>query len=287
VVRHGELARRIGRNPSSIRRLFTAQRTRPELRLIVSIADELGARVEITAHESAHASSLATPQGGVVQRGGAEWGLDAALAPRCRLRLVPFVPRWMICTDGRVGTGVMKRTPVMLRPRGRGQDETAGQELLQTWPPPERLLDSRIGLPRPQRLRGGMNALDPEPLLRFLHEQGVAHILIGGVAVAAHGYPRSSNDLDLVPAPDSANLRRLARALALLHARPAELGDFSAGGSQQMRRAPTIWPAVGTFASRPIWVRSMSCSGSLGSTQMIYMPSLIARLSRSHSATCP
>ncbi|MGA2471543.1 MAG: helix-turn-helix transcriptional regulator [Solirubrobacteraceae bacterium] len=44
-----ELARRIGRNPSSIRRLFTAQTARPELPLIVSIADELGARVEITA----------------------------------------------------------------------------------------------------------------------------------------------------------------------------------------------------------------------------------------------
>ena len=117
----------------------------------------------------------------------------------------------------------------MLRPRGRGQDETAGQELLRTWSPPGRLLDSRIGLPKPQRLPGEMNALDPEPLLRFLHEQGVAHILIGGVAVAAHGYPRSSNDLDLVPAPDSANLGRLARALALLHARPAELDDFSAG----------------------------------------------------------
>jgi transcriptional regulator with XRE-family HTH domain len=48
-----ELARRIGRNPSSIRRLFTAQSARPELPLIVSIADELGARVEITAAKAA------------------------------------------------------------------------------------------------------------------------------------------------------------------------------------------------------------------------------------------
>ena len=47
-ISKAELARRIGRNPSSIRRLFTAQRARPELSLIVSIADELGARVEIT-----------------------------------------------------------------------------------------------------------------------------------------------------------------------------------------------------------------------------------------------
>jgi hypothetical protein len=73
-----------------------------------------------------------------------------------------------------------------------------------------------------------MDALDPEPLLRFLHEQGVEHILIGGVAVAAHGYPRPSKDLDVVPDADPANLTRLAQALALLHARPAELGDFAA-----------------------------------------------------------
>ncbi len=48
-----EFARRIGRNPSSIRRLFTAQTARPELPLIVSIADELGARIEITAGPAA------------------------------------------------------------------------------------------------------------------------------------------------------------------------------------------------------------------------------------------
>ena len=61
-ISKAELARRIGRNPSSIRRLFTAQRVRPELPLIVSIANELGARVEITAHESAYARSLGTPK---------------------------------------------------------------------------------------------------------------------------------------------------------------------------------------------------------------------------------
>ncbi len=48
---------------------------------------------------------------------------------------------------------------------------------------------------------GAMQALDPEPLLRFLHERGVEHILIGGVAVAAHGYLRPSKDLDIVPSP--------------------------------------------------------------------------------------
>jgi predicted nucleotidyltransferase len=71
-----------------------------------------------------------------------------------------------------------------------------------------------------------MDALDPEPLLRFLHERGVQHIVIGGVAVAAHGYRRPSNDLDIVPDSNHENLARLAQALIAINARPAELGDF-------------------------------------------------------------
>jgi DNA-binding phage protein len=42
-----ELARRIGRNASSIRRLFTANRARPELPLVAAIADALGAEVRV------------------------------------------------------------------------------------------------------------------------------------------------------------------------------------------------------------------------------------------------
>lgn len=41
------LARRVGRNPASIRRLFTAEQARPELPLIISIANALDANVEI------------------------------------------------------------------------------------------------------------------------------------------------------------------------------------------------------------------------------------------------
>ncbi len=41
-----ELARHIGRDPSSIRRLFTA-RSNPELRLVASIAEDLGADIRI------------------------------------------------------------------------------------------------------------------------------------------------------------------------------------------------------------------------------------------------
>ena len=49
-----DLARRIGRNPSSIRRLFTAQ-SNPELRLVVQIANDLNADIVIVPRHKARA----------------------------------------------------------------------------------------------------------------------------------------------------------------------------------------------------------------------------------------
>ena len=46
-VSKAELARLIGRNPSTVRRLFTAE-VNPELKTIAAIASALGARLEVT-----------------------------------------------------------------------------------------------------------------------------------------------------------------------------------------------------------------------------------------------
>src|SRR5581483_8098224 len=51
-----ELARHIGRDPSSIRRLFTA-RSNPELRLVASIAEDLGADIRIVPRKAEAASA--------------------------------------------------------------------------------------------------------------------------------------------------------------------------------------------------------------------------------------
>lgn len=45
-ISKAELARHIGRDPSSIRRLFTAK-SNPELMLVASIAEDLGAEIKI------------------------------------------------------------------------------------------------------------------------------------------------------------------------------------------------------------------------------------------------
>jgi predicted nucleotidyltransferase len=55
-------------------------------------------------------------------------------------------------------------------------------------------------------------------LLRALREGNVEFVVVGGVAVAAHEYVRATEDVDLVPAPDQANLDRLANVLVALDA---------------------------------------------------------------------
>jgi ribosome-binding protein aMBF1 (putative translation factor) len=46
-ISKAELARRVNRNASSVRRLFTASQVRPELPLIAALADALGAELRI------------------------------------------------------------------------------------------------------------------------------------------------------------------------------------------------------------------------------------------------
>lgn len=70
------------------------------------------------------------------------------------------------------------------------------------------------------------SALDPVPLLKHLEEHGVEHIIIGGLAVGAHGHVRPSKDLDIVPNPARENLARLVTALVDSNAVDAEAGDF-------------------------------------------------------------
>lgn len=58
-----------------------------------------------------------------------------------------------------------------------------------------------------------MREFDLRSLLEALNTAGVTFIVIGGVAVGAHGYVRGTEDLDLVPDPDPENLSRLTEAL--------------------------------------------------------------------------
>ena len=60
-------------------------------------------------------------------------------------------------------------------------------------------------------------------LLEALHRARVEYVVIGGYALAAHGYVRGTDDLDVVPGPDRRNLQRLADAVEDLEGVPVEI----------------------------------------------------------------
>jgi hypothetical protein len=66
---------------------------------------------------------------------------------------------------------------------------------------------------------------DLRALLEALSEAEIRFVVIGGVAVGAHGYVRGTEDLDLVPDPDPDNLARLTEALRILESTLPTVGE--------------------------------------------------------------
>jgi hypothetical protein len=64
----------------------------------------------------------------------------------------------------------------------------------------------------------GRPPADPDLLLATLAEHEVEFLVVGGVAVVAHGHPRLTFDLDILPNPSADNMQRLAGALKALRA---------------------------------------------------------------------
>ena len=89
--------------------------------------------------------------------------------------------------------------------------------------------------------------LDAGALLRRLHDAGIDYVVVGGLAVIAHGVQRFTNDLDICPAPDPANLERLASMLQRADSRQLGLGDFDASEFPFDPRRPEDLAEGGNF----------------------------------------
>lgn len=83
--------------------------------------------------------------------------------------------------------------------------------------------------------------LDAERILRTLAEHEVDYVLIGGLAVQTHGHVRTTNDADLIPAPEPDNLARLVAALRALDARVLNPGQEDTEIDATMLPRATIW----------------------------------------------
>jgi hypothetical protein len=56
----------------------------------------------------------------------------------------------------------------------------------------------------------------PDLAAGALNAAGVHYVIVGGIAVAAHGVVRATADMDIVADPDPANMQTLARALSAM-----------------------------------------------------------------------
>jgi hypothetical protein len=77
-------------------------------------------------------------------------------------------------------------------------------------------------------------------ILDVLCGHGVDFVVIGGVAVQAHGYVRLTHDLDITVRPATLNFTRLSEALAELGADLRAPGDLRLGDPHQLRAAALI-----------------------------------------------
>lgn len=88
-----------------------------------------------------------------------------------------------------------------------------------------------------------MSDFDLRSLLEALNAHDVRFVVIGGVAVGAHGYVRATADLDLVPDPDPENLDRLVATLDSLDATLPTVGGRSfdsVGDAGAIRRGSNV-----------------------------------------------
>jgi hypothetical protein len=76
--------------------------------------------------------------------------------------------------------------------------------------------------------RSPVRQLEADAILRLLLEAKIDFVVIGGLAVAAHGFVRATKHVDIVPNPYPTNLAALEDVLFEINARPIERADFRA-----------------------------------------------------------
>jgi len=81
-------------------------------------------------------------------------------------------------------------------------------------------------------------------LLRQFHAASVEYVVVGGYAVIAHGFPRTTGDIDIFVNPTPANARRVVQALAAY--------GFTAGEFEEIDFI-TI-PNFLSFSRQDLWI---------------------------------
>jgi hypothetical protein len=81
---------------------------------------------------------------------------------------------------------------------------------------------------------------DGEEMLCVLAAHSVDFVVIGAIAVQAHGYVRWTKDLDIIVRPTTLNLTRVSEALGDLEAELRTPGTLRLSDPHQLRAAPLV-----------------------------------------------
>lgn len=109
--------------------------------------------------------------------------------------------------------------------------------------------------------------------LRILNEHSVEFLVIGGHAVAFHGYPRLTGDMDILIRPTPENAERVVRAVSAFGA--GSFGytaqDYLSGSFIQFGVAPVRIDVTSLFTGAPqekLWRESVP--GELGGVPVLF-----------------
>ena len=81
-----------------------------------------------------------------------------------------------------------------------------------------------------------MKLADVEAILRSLNDAEVRYLIVGGLAVVAHGYVRATMDIDIVLGLEESNARHAMEALTAIGYRPLAPVDALDFANPELRR---------------------------------------------------
>jgi len=116
---------------------------------------------------------------------------------------------------------------------------------------------------------------DFRDLLKLFNDHSVDYMIVGGYALAFHGAPRFTGDMDLFVKPDEINARKIIEALKKFGFNPEgfSLSDFSTPDKVIQLGAPPVRVDIVTSLSGVSWEEAFSgrIEGKYGDTTVYYI----------------
>jgi hypothetical protein len=116
---------------------------------------------------------------------------------------------------------------------------------------------------------------DYKELLELFNSHNVEYLIVGGYALAFHGAPRFTGDIDLFVKPDAKNARRILAALAEFGMGSLDLSetDFTSSDNIIQLGVPPVRVDIMTSLTGVGWEKAESgkVSGNYGGTAVYFI----------------